>query len=298
MTKPASSKTRLFLVAITLILLSIALILFLPPSVSSSAQLSVATESIERGEYLVVAGGCISCHRGEEDAEALVGGLALETDFGTFYAPNITPDIDTGIGSWQAKDFLRALKHGRTPSGSFYYPAFPYRAYAGLSDQDVLDIGSYLMSLEPVSNIVPAAQTPAWLNRWAMAGWNLMADISEADSEAFDDDLVERGAYLARNLGHCGECHTPRNALGILDANREFAGATLGEDVIEAIDAAAMEEWTATDLDLFLLLGLKPDGDFAGGDMNDVIEHNTSKISDEDRAALAAFFTRHNQPED
>lgn len=298
MTKLARSKTKLILAAVALILLAVAIILFLPPSVSSSAQLSNSAEAIERGEYLVVAGGCISCHRGDEDAESLVGGLALETDFGTFYAPNITPDVDTGIGSWEAKDFLLALKHGRTPSGSFYYPAFPYRAYAGLSDQDVLDIGSYLLSLEPVSNSVPAAETPAWLNRWAMAGWNLMADISEADSEAFDDDLVERGAYLARNLGHCGECHTPRNALGILDANREFAGATLGEDVIEAIDAAAMEEWTAGDLDLFLLLGLKPDGDFAGGDMNDVIEHNTSKISDEDRAALAAFFTRHNESRD
>ena len=297
MTQPGHSKAKLFLIAAALVLLSIALILFLPPSVSSSVQLSNSSEAIERGEYLVIAGGCISCHRGEEDDESFIGGLALETDFGTFFAPNITPDMETGVGSWQAKDFLRALKHGRTPSGSFYYPAFPYRAYAGLSDQDVVDIGSYLMSLDPVNNSVPAAQTPAWLNRWAMAGWNLLADMGEAEFETFDDEQVQRGAYLARNLGHCSECHTPRNALGILDTNREFAGATLGEDVIEAIDGAAMEEWTASDLDLFLLLGLKPDGDFAGGDMNDVIEHNTSKISDEDRAALAAFFTRHNQPD-
>ena len=295
MAQLAISKARLFLIAAAVVLLSIALILFLPPSVSVSVQLSTSSDAIERGEYLVIAGGCISCHRGEEDEESFIGGLALETDFGTFFAPNITPDMETGIGSWQAEDFLLALKHGRTPGGSFYYPAFPFRAYAGLSDQEVVDIGSYLMSLEPIANSVPAAQTPAWLNRWAMAGWNLIADMSEVEYETFDDDLVERGAYLARNLGHCGECHTPRNALGILDVRREFAGATLGEDVIEAIDAAAMEEWTATDLDLFLFLGLKPDGDFAGGDMNDVIEHNTSKISDEDRAALAAFFTRHNE---
>ncbi|PCI74445.1 MAG: cytochrome C [SAR86 cluster bacterium] len=297
MTRLSHSKAKLILIAAALVLLSIALILFQPPSVSSSVQLSDSPEAIERGEYLVIAGGCISCHRGEEDAESFIGGLALETDFGTFFAPNITPDMETGLGNWQAKDFLLALKHGRTPSGSFYYPAFPYRAYGGLSDQDAVDIGSYLMSLEPINNSVSSAQTPAWLNRWAMAGWNLLADMNEVEFEAFDDELVERGAYLARNLGHCSECHTPRNAVGILDANREFAGATLGEDVIEAIDAAALEEWTATDLDLFLLLGLKPDGDFAGGDMNDVIEHNTSKISDEDRAALAAFFTRHNQPE-
>jgi|TARA_B110000881_G_scaffold92526_1_gene81145 mono/diheme cytochrome c family protein len=297
MTQFAQSKVKLFLIGIFFVLLLAALLLFLPPSVSSSAQLSESAEAIERGEYLVIAGGCISCHRGEDDAESFVGGLALVSDFGTFYAPNITPDQETGIGSWEAQDFLRALQHGRTPSGSFYYPAFPYRAYAGLSDEDVLDIGSYLMSLEPSINAVPEAETPAWLNRWAMAGWNLLADMSEADAETFDDELVARGAYIARNLGHCSECHTPRNTVGILDASREFAGATLGEEVIEAIDAEALSEWTTNNFDLFMLIGMKPDGEFAGGDMNDVIEHNTSKISDEDRDALAAFFTRHNQSE-
>ena len=295
MTQFAQSKVKLFLIGIFFVLLLAALLLFLPPSVSSSAQLSESAEAIERGEYLVIAGGCISYHRGEDDAESFVGGLALVSDFGTFYAPNITPDQETGIGSWEAQDFLRALQHGRTPSGSFYYPAFPYRAYAGLSDEDVLDIGSYLMSLEPSINAVPEAETPAWLNRWAMAGWNLLADMSEADAETFDDELVARGAYIARNLGHCSECHTPRNTVGILDASREFAGATLGEEVIEAIDAEALSKWTTNNFDLFMLIGMKPDGEFAGGDMNDVIEHNTSKISDEDRDALAAFFTRHNQ---
>jgi mono/diheme cytochrome c family protein len=297
MAQLAQSKVKLFLIGSFCVLILMALLLFLPPSVSGSAALSESEEAIERGKYLVIAGGCISCHRGEDEAESFVGGLALESDFGTFYAPNITPDMETGIGSWEAKDFLLALQHGRKPGGSFYYPAFPYRAYAGLRDEDVLDIGSYLMSLEPQNNVVPKAQTPIWLNRWAMAGWNLLADMSEADAESFDDKLVARGAYLARNLGHCSECHTPRNAVGILDASREFAGATLGEEVIEAINAEALSEWTTNNFDIFLFIGLKPDGDFAGGDMNDVVEHNTSKISDEDRDALAAFFTRHNQSE-
>lgn len=291
----AQSKVKLFLIGIFFVLLLVALLLFLPPSVSGSATLSESEEAIERGKYLVVAGGCISCHRGEDDEESLVGGHALVSDFGTFYAPNITPDMETGIGSWEAKDFLLALQHGRKPDGGFYYPAFPYRAYAGLRDEDVLDIGSYLMSLEPQNNAVPEAQTPFWLNRWAMAGWNLLADMAEADSEIFEDELVARGAYVARNLGHCSECHTPRNTLGILDASREFAGATLGEEVIEAINGEALSEWTTNNFDIFLFIGLKPDGDFAGGDMNDVIEHNTSKINDEDRDALAAFFTRHNK---
>ena len=273
--------------------------LFAPPSITSANQIPNSLEAIERGEYLLIAGGCISCHRGqtEETNEALSGGLALETDFGTFYAPNITPDTETGIGNWQAEDFLAALKHGRTPNGSFYYPAFPYRAYAGMTDEDVLDMAGYLLSLDPVSYSAPEPEIPGWLFRWTVAGWNKLADITQPSLEQFDDELVARGAYVARSLGHCGECHTPRNGLGIPDLNREYAGAEIGDEVIEAIDAAALKEWTTNNFDIFLLLGLKPEGEFVGGDMNEVVEHNTSKLTDEDRDALAAFFTRHQSEE-
>ncbi len=274
--------------------------LFAPPGISSADQIPESDAAITRGEYLLTAGGCISCHRGqsEETSEALSGGLALETDFGTFYAPNITPDIETGIGSWEASDFIAALKHGRTPTGSFYYPAFPYRAYSGMTDEDVMDMAAYLMSLEPVSSAVPEPETPGWLFRWTVAAWNRLADLTQPDLEQFDDELLARGAYLARSLGHCGECHTPRNGLGILDYSREYAGAEIGDEVIEAIDGEALEEWTTNNFDIFLLLGLKPEGEFVGGDMNEVIEHNTSKLTDEDRDALAAFFTRHHSGED
>lgn len=269
--------------------------LFGPPSFSTEGQIPNSSDAIARGEYLLIAGGCLSCHRGqtEETSIALSGGLALETDFGTFYAPNITPDVETGIGSWSADDFIAALKYGRMPSGSFYYPVFPYRAYSGMTDDDVLDMAAYLMSLEPISNIVSSPETPRWLFRWTVAGWNKLADFSQPEPEQFDNELLARGAYLARNLGHCGECHTPRNGLGIPDYNREYAGAEIGEEVIEAIDAKALEEWTTNNFDIFLLLGLKPEGEFVGGDMNEVVEHNTSKLTDEDRDALAAFFTRH-----
>lgn len=258
-------------------------------------ELPTSADALARGEYLVTAGGCLSCHRGQrsEDDMSLSGGYAMETDFGTFYAPNITPDRETGIGAWQGRDFLLALKHGRSPDGSFYFPAFPYRSYSGLTDRDVLAIGAYLLSLEPVVNGVPDPDTPVWLARWAVAGWNRMADMAMPEPEEFDDEQIARGAYLARNLGHCGECHTPRNGLGIPDLNREFAGATLGEDVIEPIDAEALADWTFENFDLFLLIGMKPDAEFVGGDMNEVIEYNTSKLSDADRDALAAFFTRH-----
>ncbi len=297
MTQLIKSTLKIITVAVFLLALLAVVLLFLPPTVSGDVQLSESPEAIARGSYLVIAGGCISCHRDEDHPGSFAGGLALETEFGTFYASNITPDNETGIGNWQAKDFLLALQHGRSPNNSFYFPAFPYRSYAGLTDQDVMDIASYLMSLEPVSKAVAVAETPVWLNRWAIAGWNLLADFAETKHETFNDELISRGAYLARNLAHCGECHTPRYSFGIPDKSREYAGAELGDETIEAIDAAAVEAWTADNFALFLLIGLKPDGEFAGGDMNDVIEHNTSKITAEDREALAAFFTRHNQAE-
>ena len=270
--------------------------LFYLPIINMSDEVSSSDEEIEKGKYLVTAGGCISCHRGQTEltSETLAGGLGIETEFGTFYAPNITPDTSTGIGSWKAEDFIRALKHGRQPSGGFYYPSFPYRAYSKLSDEDVLSMAAYLMSQEPVSMQIPDPETPIWLARWMIAGWNKLADLSEPFNEIYDDAQLNRGAYLARNLGHCGECHTPRNRLGLPEYSREFAGAELGDEIIEPIDADSLKEWTANNFDIFLLLGLKPDGEFVGGDMNEVIEHNTSKLTDEDRDALAAFFTRHN----
>lgn len=246
--------------------------------------------SIERGRYLVHAGGCISCH--EDDDGSLSGGMAIESPFGTFYASNITPDPDTGLGGWQGEDFLLALKHGRTPTGSFYFPAFPYRSYAGVTDDDVLAIAAYLMSQEPVAAATPEHELPGWVGRWQMAGWNLLADMAETEPVHYDDAQIARGAYLTQSLGHCGECHTPRNALGISQQDQAFAGADMPDGHVDAIDAAALANWSADDLALFLFIGLKPDGEYVGGKMEPVIEHNTSQLTDDDRTAMAAFFKR------
>jgi mono/diheme cytochrome c family protein len=124
-----------------------------------------------------------------------------------------------------------------------------------------------------------------------LADWT-QGTVPSRDTESGDDELIARGAYLARSLGHCGECHTPRTSLGVSQLSREFAGAQLGEEKIEAIDREALAEWTRDNFDLFLLLGIKADGEFVGGDMSDVIDHNTSRLTDADRLALAAFFTR------
>ncbi len=251
-------------------------------------------ESTARGEYLVAAGGCYGCHEGQANGNALSGGMALESDFGIFYAPNITPDVETGIGEWEGKDFLAAMKHGRSPSGAFYFPAFPYRSYAGMSDEDVLDIAAYLLAQPAVKYKAPDHETPAWLFRWMLAGWNVVADLLSDTPEEYTDPEVARGAYLARHLGHCSECHTPRNRIGILDSSRQYEGAPMNDGHVEAIDPAALRNWTKEDFAFLLFLGLKPDGDYVGGEMEAVIEHNTSKLTDKDRAALAAYFVRHN----
>lgn len=251
-----------------------------------------SSESVARGRYLVDAGGCVACHAGTEHPESLSGGLALESDFGTFFVSNITSDDVTGIGEWQGEDFINALKHGRSKEGGFYYPAFPYLSYSGLTDRDVLDIAAYLMTLPAVEFHVPEHDVPFWLPRWTLAVWNKLAAFTNSALRGETDPQLARGAYLARSLGHCGECHTPRNTLGIPDLDREFAGAPLGDGEVDAIDSEALEEWTEEDFSFFLFLGMKPDGEFVGGEMEHVIEHNTSKLTLEDRQALAAFFKR------
>lgn len=279
-------KTRLLFALIAITGVAVASLMRAP----SLPDVDIADDenTIERGRYLVHASGCISCH--EDDNGGLSGGMAIESPFGTFYASNITPDRDTGIGSWQGSDFLLALKHGRTPDGGYYFPAFPYRSYAGASDDDVLAIAAYLMSLPPVSAQTPAHALSAWVGRWQMAGWNLLANMAEAETVPYDDPKIARGAYLSRNLGHCGECHTPRNALGISQQDQEFAGGDMPDGHVEAIDSEALARWSEDDLALFLFIGLKPDGDYVGGKMEPVIEHNTGQLTDEDRQAMAAFL--------
>jgi mono/diheme cytochrome c family protein len=256
------------------------------------AELPTGADAIEHGKYIFNAGGCGACHQ-PEGTTAPVGGyeIKVEKPFpSVFHVPNITPDPETGIGGWTGKDFLRALKHGRSPGGSFYFPAFPYRSYKDMTDEDVLAVGAYLMSLPPVKNEVPPHEVPAWQFRWMMGGWNLLASLMEGKEPAIpaDNAQIQRGAYLARALGHCGECHTPRNGLGMMQRDQEFAGV---KDLAPEIDDAGVGYWSAEDFVGFLKSGVTADFEYVGGEMADVIEH-TSLLSEEDLQAYADFFTR------
>lgn len=247
-----------------------------------------------RGEYLAHAAGCIACHEGEENPSSLSGGRPLISDFGTFYVPNITPDSETGIGDWEVADVVRAIKHGRGPKGNFYFPAFPYRSYRDMSDEDAFAIATWLLDQPAVVSSPPDHKLPApiWLARLAMGPWNRLADILTPEFPEYEDQQLERGAYLVRTLGHCGECHTPRNSIGIPDFNNEFAGAPLLDGHVEAINPEALEYWTEGDMAFFLLMGIKPDDEYVGGEMELVIEHNTAPLTQDDRNAIAAFLIR------
>lgn len=260
---------------------------------------AVADDSlIEKGRYLVHAGGCITCHTEESaDAVPLSGGYALESPFGTFYAPNITPDKDTGIGNWSDADFLRAFHEGINPDGDAYFPAFPYTAYTGVSRDDLLAMKAYLFSLEPVRKEIPEHDLPAFMaSRLAARAWQ-MSYFKNArfEPDTTKSDTWNRGAYLVRHFGHCGECHTPRGTLGALQHDSELTGNPGGADGESIPNITADKEdgigrWSLGDIEYFLDLGMLPDGDFTGGSMSAVIEDNTSRLTKEDRLAIATYL--------
>ena len=255
-------------------------------------------EVLEKGRYLLHAGGCISCHTGDEDdAAPLAGGHAIESPFGVFYSPNITPDTETGIGGWSDDDFVNAFWEGENPDGDHYFPSFPYTAYTGMSREDLLALKAYLFSLEPVR------QENKEHDLWAIMSSRFAAGVWKAryfDAGRFQPDPAQtdewnRGAYLVRHLGHCGECHTPRGALGALDQDREMAGnPELTEDEsapnITPHRENGIGRWSVSDIDYFLEIGMLPDGDFTGASMGPVIEDNTSKLTREDRRAIAVYL--------
>lgn len=252
-------------------------------------QIPTDAAALVRGEYLYQAGGCAACHQ-PEGAQGPIGGKEIESPLGgTFHVPNITPDEETGIAGWAGRDFILALKHGRKANGGFYWPAFPYRSYENMTDADVLDLAAYVMSMPAIKNEVQGHDLPAWQFSWMMSGWNILADIVEGEAVAVaDDPQIQRGAYLARALGHCGECHTPRNQIGMMNLAQEFTGA---QDIAPDISREALSVWTAEDFVGLLQLGMTANFDFVGGEMADVIEH-TKHLSEEDQYAYAAFFLR------
>lgn len=207
----------------------------------------------QRGEYLTHAGGCSACHT-QEDGPAMAGGRALESPFGTFYSPNITPHATAGIGTWSDAEFIAAFQEGLNPAGEHYYPAFPYPSYTGLSNADLLDIKAYLNSL-PASTQANRQHDLVWYAQWRapLYFWKWLYFNSERFAPEHDKAAAwNRGAYLVRHLGHCGECHTPRTILGGSRKHLELAGAAGFGEAKAAPNltphADGLQDWRGSDV--------------------------------------------------
>ncbi len=248
----------------------------------------------ERGRLVFAAAGCASCHRPEgaeaSEAPVLAGGRGFASGFGTFYAPNISPSPQ-GIGDWTDAEVVQAVMRGVSPEGAHYYPAFPYTAYNKAEVQDVADLVAFLRTLPPSdAESRPNEVGFPFSIRRLLGGWKLMF-LSE--DWVLRGDLTPeqaRGRYLVEALGHCSECHTPRNALGGLDRERWLGGAPnpAGEGRIPNITPGGLS-WSEGEIAAYLATGFTPEFDVAGGLMAEVIR-NTSQLPDRDRAAIAAYL--------
>jgi len=265
------------------------------PVTTDPALVAAMTGDPVAGEKIFYAGGCASCHAvpGSEDKLVLSGGMAFDSPFGVFYAPNISPDPTHGIGGWSALDLVNAMHNGVSPEGQHYFPAFPYTSYIKAEISDIVSLHSYLVTL-------PASDVPSkphdlgfpfnirrtlggWKFLFLKDGWNVTASLTPEE---------ERGRYLAEALGHCGECHTPRNPVGGLVLSKWLGGSPnpSGKGNIPNITPGALQ-WSEADIAEYLNTGFTPEFDIAGGHMVEVIA-NTSKLPQSDRDAIAAYLKK------
>lgn len=254
-------------------------------------------EKIKRGEYIFNLGGCTSCHTVENE-EPLSGGVKMETKFGIFYTPNITPDKLTGIGKWSDEDFFRAMTKGEKPDGQHYYPSFPYTSYSKMTQEDLADLKSYLDSQPAVSKKNRNHELDFPFNiRSLLTVWKILNfDTSPYEIKVDKSDMWNRGAYIVKGPGHCVECHTSRNLLGGLNTDEFLQGNPEGPEG-ESVPGLTKDgnnrisQWNEDDILFSLQIGMIPDGDFLGGSMGHVIENTTSKLTENDLKAITTFLS-------
>ena len=261
------------------------------------AQAGAQTTAVERGEYVYRAAGCAGCHtHPDRTDEGPSGGRALETPFGVYHSPNITPHPLYGIGNWTADDLARALHEGVSPGGERYAPVFPYTSYTRMSDDDVRDLYAFLMTLPPVTRPNLAHEVPWYLQGdLGNRAWRLLNfRAGRFTPNPGRDPQWNRGAYLATALAHCGECHTPRDVTGAMDLTRPYAGNPDGVDGETTPNITSHEEdgvgdWDVDDLVTYFEMGMTPWADFSGGAMAEVIDNGLAHLTDADREALAVY---------
>ena len=250
-------------------------------------------EDVARGKALTEAGDCASCHTADPN-RPFAGGKRIDTPFGGIYAPNLTPDRETGLGAWSDDDFYRALRFGVARDGSRYYPAFPYPYFSKLTRQDIFAVRAYLATLAPARNEPRPPELRFPFNyRFVMRGWNwlffkpgiLMPD--QAKSAEWN-----RGRYLVEGVAHCGACHTPKNMFGADRRGQKFGGGPVQGMFAPRLDAAArsgLKSWSVEDITEYLQSGRNAKS-HAGQLMSEVVVNSTSKMSDADIFAIAVYL--------
>jgi nicotinate dehydrogenase subunit B len=261
------------------------------PGSADSSTWSAAT--LERGRQIALAGDCAVCHTAAGGVTN-AGGLGLETPFGVIYSTNITPDAETGIGRWSYPAFERAMRRGIARDGRHLYPAFPYTAFAKMSEPDMLALYAYLMSQTPVNHAPPKTSLPFPMNiRPAVAGWNwLYHDDSEYAPDASRSALWNRGKYLVDGAGHCGACHTPRNRLGAEKGGLAYltGGEAEGWDAPALVGHRGPVPWTEKALFDYLRTGFSKEHGVAAGPMGPVVA-GLAALPESDVKAIAHYIT-------
>jgi mono/diheme cytochrome c family protein len=251
-----------------------------------------AETSAERGKYLALAGDCIGCHTAEDGAD-YAGGLGLATPYGTLYSTNITPDKETGIGGYSKDEFFRVMNEGIAADGHRLYPAMPFTSYHLVTRADSDAIFDFLMSLPAVRREnTPSGMAWPFSMRVSLIFWDwLYADREPFEPTPGKSEQWNRGAYLVNGLGHCGECHTPRNKLGAMISEQALAGGNLGVFQAPDIRSVALRDkgWTTDGLVTYLKQG-QSDSGLAFGEMFTVVSHSTRHLSAADLEAISAYL--------
>ena len=250
-------------------------------------------EVIEHGHYMATAADCTACHTAP-GGKPFAGGGALETPFGVLLAPNITPDVQTGIGGWTDDEFVNAVQNGVGHHGIHLYPAMPYPYYTKMTRADVLAIRAYLSTVQPVRNLVIANQLPfPFDQRESMVAWNgLYFTPGEFKPDPGKSEEWNRGAYLIEGVEHCGLCHTPKNAMGGDENSRSMQGSALQNWYAPNLTADShigLGDWSIDDIALYLKTGRNRFG-LASGPMADAITHSLSHLADADIRAMALYL--------
>jgi mono/diheme cytochrome c family protein len=251
---------------------------------------------LANGEAMFNIGGCASCHaKNAQDRLQLGGGKPLRSPFGTFKVPNISSDVETGIGGWSEAQFSNAMLKGVGHNNQHLYPSFPYTSYQRMQLDDVRDLFAFLKTVPAVKMASEPHQLPFPFNvRLGIGAWKLLfVDGKPLQPDPMKGAVHNRGAYLVEGPGHCAECHSTRNILGAIKPAGRFAGgaALEGSGWVPNITPHpdGLASWTTQDMELFLLTGLTPDGYPVGDTMADVIQ-NTSRLTTQDRHAMAVYL--------